>query len=166
MFFIRIIHREAWRKLRFYDSDAISDIGTTNHGLSVWAVPDDDVDTFERVKLAIALTRKTNFIDMEIVKITDKELSKRNLRLVETEGQTLYKKMKTSHRDIILKNVCDMLKVTHLINKKIRKELFEEIDINTAIQLFDKYYEAGEIPDNDIKDGKYLKDYKKRHNGS
>lgn len=163
MFYIRIIHPEAWRNLHFYDSDAISDIATTNHGLSVWAVPDDDTETLEKVKLAVALTRKSNFVDLVIITISDKELSKWNLKLEKTEGQTLYKKMKNSHRDIILKNIFDMLKITYIINQKIKKEIIEEIDIDTAIHLFDKYYESGEIPNDDIKDGKYLKDYKKRH---
>lgn len=163
MDYIRVIHPDAWRNMHFYDSDAISDIATTNHGLSVWAVLDDKEETLERVKLAIALTRKSNFIDMVVVKISDKELRKWNLKLENTEGQTLYKKMRNAHRDIILKSVCDMLKITHLINNKIKKEKVEEIDIDTACHLFDKYYEAGEIPDDDLMGGKYLKDYKKRH---
>lgn len=161
-----MIHPEAWRNGHFYDSDALSDIATTAHGLSVWAVPENDIEALERVKLAIALTRKSNFIDLVVVIISDKELKKWNLRLKETEGQTLYKKMKNAHRDIILTNVCDMLKLTHIIKKKIKIEKVEEIDIDTSIRLFDKYYDAGEIPDEDIKDGKYLKDYKKRHSKS
>lgn len=163
MIYIRIIHPEAWRNSHFYDSDAISDIPTTDHGLSVWAVPDNDSNTLERVKLAIALTRNSYFIDMVIITISDKELYKWNLKLKETKGETLYKKMKDSHRDIILNNVCDMLKLTRIINKKIRRGKVDEIDIDTANQLFDKYYQAGEIPDDDLKGSKYLKDFKKRH---
>ena len=73
MLYARKINDNAWFVGPSLDSDAVSELGTSDHTLSVWQLPDDK-HNLDDIALALALTRdKVDemfivFIDVEIIK--------------------------------------------------------------------------------------------------
>ena len=75
MIYIRKIKESSWFMGQApLDSDSISDLGTSNHELSVWQVPNDK-SNLDDIVLALALTRDdTNGIFVVFIKTSFPQL--------------------------------------------------------------------------------------------
>lgn len=106
MLYIRKIKESAWfLEQKALDSDSVSDLGTTDHELSVWQVAEDK-SNLDKIVLALALTRDDTsgiyivFIDYD--NFTSKY--KCNILVAQQDGNTAFTKRKSEHKNFILES--------------------------------------------------------------
>ena len=98
MLYARKINDNAWFVGPSLDSDAVSELGTSEHTLSVWQLSDDK-HNLDDIALALALTRdKVDemfivFLDIDFIKSEYKW----DMELVPQEGDTHYTAMRNQH---------------------------------------------------------------------
>ncbi|WP_071146666.1 hypothetical protein [Bacteroides ihuae] len=98
MLYARKINDNAWFVGPSLDSDAVSELGTSEHTLSVWKVPDDK-HNLDDIALALALSRDK--VDEMFIVFLDIEKLKSeyrwDLQLIPQEGDTHYEAMRNQH---------------------------------------------------------------------
>ena len=98
MLYARKINDNAWFVGPSLDSDAVSELGTSDHTLSVWQLPDDK-HNLDDIALALALTRDK--VDQMFIVFIDVEIIKKKynweLQLIPQEGDTHYAAMRDQH---------------------------------------------------------------------
>ena len=120
MVYLRKIEETRWRNQRFYDSDIISDLNTTDHDLSVWICKEGDTESKYRAVLAMAMGRKC-FSDFFYVEISEEDLKRSNFKLNDKSGPTYYKKCAGLHRNIRVNTAIGLIRLAKLIKAIIKK---------------------------------------------
>lgn len=124
MIYIRRIEETRWRNPRFYDSDIISDLSTTEHELSVWSYRDNDTESKNKALLAMAMTKET-FKEYFYVELTEKEIQRLHLKVNDKLGATRFEKYNNLHRNIVVQSLFGLANIARIIKRKInRKEIY------------------------------------------
>ena len=157
MLYLRKIKTEAWQNKSPRDSDSISDLGTTNHELSVWEV--SDKDNLMEIALAFAMTQ-SKISDFVAVLLDPDEIENKvglKLTILDNPGQTLYKAKTFYHKDFILENVDHMIKLAEYIHDIIGSENADLVKPFNVIDLkneLERIVKNGEIKIEDFEDDK------------
>lgn len=137
MQYLRIIDPNRWRNKKFYDSDTIADLATTEHGISVWQV-DDNNSNLEDVLLAMSM-RRSKFEPFYYIVLKDTDIKKMGLSFNKELGETRYIQMKENHRNIELFNLCDLIKMSRYIMRRLKKEEnLNTFELEEQNSLFEK----------------------------
>ncbi|WP_294143152.1 hypothetical protein [uncultured Sanguibacteroides sp.] len=164
MLYARKINSNAWFIGPSLDSDAVSELGTFEHTLSVWKVSDDKQD-LDNIALALALTRdKVDemyivFLDIESIKTKYKW----NLQLIPQTGNTHYEKMCDYHINFKVENFWEQGFLAEHI-KILLKDTNNYVyyDVPTLEKLLYEAVKKKDIPREEInKIGKWNKSLKK-----
>ena len=152
MFYARKITEDGWFGKGNLDADSISELGTSNHELSVWKIPDiSDSNNVDKVALALALTRsKVEEFYMVFLNTLDLEKSARWIvATTQQDGETRYSRMKKAHANFIVPTFWKQGYLGEYIHKLIEDE-----------QNY-RYYDAAKLKElvyNAIKSGELVKD--------
>lgn len=164
MLYARKINDNAWFVGPSLDADAVSELGTSEHTLSVWQLPDDK-HNLDDIALALALARdKVDemfivFLDIDTIK----NEYKWDLQLVPQEGDTHYEAMRDQHTNFKIESFWEQGFLAEHIKKLLTDTRnFIYYDVPTLEALLYKAVEKGAIPRNEItKIGKWNKSLKK-----
>lgn len=164
MLYLRKINEEAWfLGQQVLDSDSISDLGTTNHELSVWMIPNDK-SNLDEIALALALTRDNTsgiyivFLDLDSIKAKYKW----DIPVQQQPGLTLFKSRANQHVNLMLNDFWEQgylaEHIYYLLKDNINYCYYSE---PTLTRLLYNQVTSGAILEADLKSkGKWLKAFK------
>lgn len=125
MLYARKITEDGWFGKEQLDADSVSELGTTNHELSVWKISDiSDDNLVDNIALALALTKSKVeefyivFLDPEKLK----EVHKWAVEFIPQDGNTRYSIMKGEHTNFIVPTFWEQGVLAIYINEKIQDE--------------------------------------------
>ena len=120
MLYARKITEDGWFGKDNLDADSVSELGTTNHELSVWKISDmSDSSLVDNVALALALT-KSKVEEFYMIFLNPSEIKKSSKWIVETaeqEGDTRYSNMKGEHVNFIVPSFWEQGYLAEYIHK-------------------------------------------------
>lgn len=171
MVYARKITEDSWFYKPALDSDAISELGTSDHELSVWKVEDiTDTNCLNNIALALALSRDAVdelymvFIDPQKIKSEYKW----EVELRDQEGRTGYESMKDEHTNFLLFTYWHQGFLAEHINKLIQNAAnYRYYDVSTLVDLLKEAVDNGNIDRGVIKKrfGKWNQKLKELENG-
>ena len=167
MIYIRKITESSWFMGQApLDSDSISDLGTSNHELSVWQVPNDK-SNLDDIILALALTRDdTNGIFVVFIKKENiKEEYNWDIIIKDQDGDTAFDEMKNEHKNFLLSSMWEQgYFAEHIFNLIQDEANYIYYDEPKLISLLSSAIDEGRISIDDLKShnkNKWFKAYKK-----
>lgn len=163
MIYIRRIEETRWRNPRFYDSDIISDLSTTEHELSVWSYYEDDIESKNKALLAMAMTRES-FKEYFYVELTEKEIQSLHFKINDKVGSTRFVKYNNLHRNIEVQSLFGLALFARIIKRKINRRELYLLDSEEEEVLFREYASPQEM-DFDALSSKVFKKIYKEING-
>lgn len=105
MLYIRKITEDGWFGKDELDADSMSELGTTNHDLSVWEITNSTNNSnVDDVALALAMTRE-KVEEMYVVLLDTTDINARYkwvVGLKPEDGNTKFTKMKGSHTNFVV----------------------------------------------------------------
>lgn len=108
MYYLRKISEQTWFAKPALDSDAISELSTINHDLSVWKFSGNSINSEEIDNLALALAMTRSKIEeLYIVKIDLSKIQKKykwTVALHEELGLSYFDRMNNKHTNLILED--------------------------------------------------------------
>ena len=161
MRYARRITEDGWFGREKLDADSISELGTTNHELSVWKISDEtDSILIDNIALAIALTRsKVEEFYMVLIDVNDiKEITKWSIETIPQDGNTRYSYMKGEHTNFVVMSLWEQGFLSEYIHDKIKDE--ENYRYYDAAKLKKMAYDAvknGKLSIEEIKDSPWKK---------
>lgn len=165
MVYLRKIEELAWIGKSADDSDSISDIGTTNHELSVWKVK-DDLSDLDDMALALAMTRDST-LGIMVVLLDPSAIESQTgfkVSIEDQEGLSLYLAKNNSHKNFMLYTLSDMGCMASYIHSLIdtgQVASFRYYDENQLRNLAEVKFRSGEFTEDTVKSkGKWKKLYK------
>lgn len=125
MLYARKITEDGWFGKEQLDADSVSELGTTNHELSVWKISDiSDNKLVDNIALALALTKSKIeefymvFLDPEKLK----EVNKWVVEFIPQDGNTRYSFMKGEHTNFVVPTFWEQGYLAIYINEMIQDE--------------------------------------------
>lgn len=149
MVYARKITEDSWFCKPVLDADAISELGTSNHELSVWKIYDvTNQDEIDDIALALALSR--NAVDeLFMVFIDPQKVSaeyKWDIEFREQDGITGFEEMSKEHTNFLLYTFWHQGFLAEHINKLILDSInYRYYDVVTLVDLLDKSVKNGRI---------------------
>lgn len=164
MLFARKINDNAWFYGPYLDSDAVSELGTSEHTLSVWQLPDDK-HNLDDIALALALTRD-KVDEMYIVFLDIEDIKKKykwDLQLIPQEGNTHFVKMRNEHTNFKIETFWEQGFLAEHIKELLSDEKnYTYYDVPTLENLLYNAVKGGSILREEInKIGKWNKSLKR-----
>lgn len=108
MLYARKITEDGWFGKDKLDADSVSELGTTNHELSVWKISDvSNSELVDSIALALALTR-SKVEEFYMILLNPSEIKKSCkwiVSIAEQDGDTRYSSMKGEHVNFIVGTV-------------------------------------------------------------
>lgn len=105
MLYIRKISEDGWFGKEELDADSVSELGTTNHDLSVWEITNNTgYSNIDDVALALAMTRD-KVEELYVVFLDTTDINTRYkwaVSLNPEDGNTKYTKMKGCHTNFVV----------------------------------------------------------------
>lgn len=105
MLYIRKISEDGWFGKDELDADSVSELGTTDHDLSVWEITNTTGNSnIDEVALALAMTRD-KVEEMYVVFLDTTDINAKYnwaVGLNPEEGNTRYSKMKSCHTNFVV----------------------------------------------------------------
>lgn len=134
MYYLRKISEQTWFAKPALDSDAISELSTIDHDLSVWKFSGNSINSEEIDNLALALAMTRSKIEeLYIVKIDLSKIQKMykwTVALHEELGLSYFDRMNNKHTNLILEDFC----IKGFLQSLSRKKL--NVLIITCIMMF------------------------------
>ena len=160
MLYARKISEDGWFGKDDLDSDSISELGTSNHQLSVWKIENicnqTDVDN---IALALAMT-KSKIEELYMVFLNPSDLTSSynwNLSFDPQDGDTRFALMKKEHTNIVVKSIWEQGFLSEYIHGLIKDaKNYIYYDVIELRRLFLDAYKAKKIPEEDL-DGQWKK---------
>lgn len=149
MVYARKITEDSWFCKPVLDADAISELGTSNHELSVWKIDDvNDQEKIDDIALALALSR--NAVDeLYMVFIDPQKITveyKWDIEFREQEGITGFEAMANEHTNFLLLTFWHQGFLAEHINKLIQDSVnYRYYDVVTLVDLLDNAVRNGRI---------------------
>lgn len=162
MLYARRISEDGWFGKSDLDSDSLSELGTTNHQLSVWKIADaNNVVDVDRIALALALT-KSKIDEFYMVLLNPAEIEVKYrwvVAFVPQEGDTRYKQLKDEHTNFVVETFWEQGYLAEYIHKLLDDEQnYRYYDANTLKKMIYDAVKNGDILWDDIKkDGPWKK---------
>lgn len=157
MRYVRKISENAWFIMPELDADAISELGTINHDLSVWEVP-DNLSNIDDIALALAMSR-SKIEEMYIVLLSIDEIKKDynwDVQFNKQLGNSFFTAINGAHTNFEIETFWHQGFLAEYIKKKIaNSQNYKYYDVLTLQTLL---YEA-------VKKGILLKDEVKKRGG-
>lgn len=164
MLYVRKITEDGWFGRDKLDADSISELGTTNHELSVWKISDEtDSSLVDNIALAIALTRsKVEEFYMVFLNLNDiKKITKWNVETIPQEGDTRYSCMKGEHTNFVVPSLWEQGYLAEYIHDQIKDD--RNYRYYDAAKLKKLAYDAiknGKLTFDEIRDSSWNKAFK------
>lgn len=155
MVYARKISEDSWFGSQALDADAISELSTCNHDLSVWKIDNpSDERQMDDVALALALSR--NAVDELYVVLIDldkiKDGYRWNVELREEDGVTGFEMMKGRHINLELFSFWHQGFLAEYIHSSIQDEAnYRYYDVTRLVDLLDDATRNNRIDRNFIK---------------
>lgn len=155
MVYARKISEDSWFCKPVLDADAISELGTSNHELSVWKIDDiTDQGKIDDIALALALSR--NAVDeFYMVFLDPKKITveyKWDIEFREQDGITGFEAMAKDHTNFLLLTFWHQGFLAEHINKLISDSVnYRYYDVVTLVDLLDKAVKNGRIDRTNLK---------------
>lgn len=142
MVYARKITEDSWFFKPSLDADAISELSTTNHELSVWKIDDiSDKNKINDIALALALSRDAVdefymvFLDPDIIN----KKYKWEVELSDQEGVTGFAEMSKDHTNFILVSFWHQGYLAEHIHSLIKDSInYVYYDVVTLVDLLNK----------------------------
>lgn len=156
------ITEDGWFGKDKLDADSVSELGTTNHELSVWKISDvSNSELVDSIALALALTR-SKVEEFYMILLNPSEIKKSCkwiVSIAEQDGDTRYSSMKGEHVNFIVSSFWEQGYLAEYIHKLIQNdENYLYYDVAKLKKMAYDAVRAGKLTMDDIKnDGSWKK---------
>lgn len=158
MLYARKINTTAWFNGSTLDSDAVSELRTSNHELSVWTI-DEDKQDIDDIALALALTLD-KIDEMYIVFLNINDISdkyKWEIQTSDQPGKTQYIAMQNRHINFVVPTFWEQGYLTEYIQELVKDENnttenmnYVYYDVQTLKELLYEAVKVGKIAKADL----------------
>ena len=157
MYYLRKISEQTWFVKPALDSDAISELSTIDHDLSVWKFSGNSINSEEIDNLALALAMTRSKIEeLYIVKIDLSKIQKKykwTVALHEELGLSYFDRMNDKHTNLILEDFWHQGFLAEFIKKEIEcVNNYVYYDVPTLEELLYKAVENGMLAESRVKE--------------
>lgn len=153
MRYVRKISENAWFIMPELDADAISELGTINHELSVWEVP-DNLNNIDDIALALAMSR-SKVEEMFIVLLDIHDLKKTynwDMQFHKQEGNSYFSAMNNVHTNFEIETFWHQGFLAEYIKKKIEDpQNYKHYDVLTFQKLLYGAVKRGLLKKDEVK---------------
>lgn len=149
MLYARKITEDSWFAKPALDSDAISELATKNHELSVWKL--DNFSNSQKIDdLALALALSRNAVDeFYLVFIDPENLATEydwHMETSDEDGETGFEEMKSEHTNFMLFSIWDQgFLAEHIHNLIQDSNNYRYYDVSTLVILLSKAVNSNRV---------------------